>query len=191
MVLAKREKYLLIGVLVLVGATILYWSVSPLITSIEETSRLKVAKTKEVNDARSLLLRRDKMLPLWREMQGGGLKDDRAEAENQVLRAINEWGQAKGIKVSVLVNRQSAKGRLPEIMFDASCTGNIKAVAGLLEDMKNSKIPIRLNEMTITARKEATDDVAVSMKLSTIYTAAKTASPTSRAAATETTGARR
>lgn len=193
MVLGKREKQLLVGAVIAVGTAVLYLAVTPLCDAIAETTRLKDQKTAEVNDARSVITRREKLTPLWREMCDSGLKGDRAEAESQMLRSLSDWAKAEHIDLSKQVDRQSAKGRLPEIMFVAKTNTSItmKALAGMLQRIKNSKIPIKIIDLSIKATKESTDALTVSMTLSTVYTAAEVQPPTLAKTTTETTGGRR
>ena len=175
MVLSRRERYVLIGTVIVVVAVVALVLDRFVLTSVppeglSETEAQKPDAPSEANQAETLLANRRQMAPKWREMLKSGMKGDPAAAESQVLHAIRDWAEASGLTMSLIKpDRLTEKTRLPEIAFQAAGTGTMDSVRGLLWRIQTASIPIKVTELQLTARKEGTDDLTVQLRLSTVY----------------------
>ncbi|HAU37952.1 MAG TPA: hypothetical protein DCX07_09585 [Phycisphaerales bacterium] len=179
MVLTKRERYVLIGTCLAVGALALdRFVVSPLLDRRAEAEAQRTSLTRKLNQARALLERQRLLTPRWQEMLRTGMKSDPAESESQVLHALRNWAEECGITLSLLKpERLTEKSRLPQIAFQASGSGNMNAVARLLWRIQTAGSPLRATEVQISARKEGSDDLSFQLRLSTVYSPSPTAKP--------------
>jgi hypothetical protein len=184
MVLSRRERYVLIGTLVAVGALAADRLVmSPLLNRVNETQARRDNLLSELERAKTLLSYRHDLAPRWRQMVQTGMKNDPAEAESQVLHAIRDWAEESGLSLSLLKpDRLTEKTRLPEIGFQASGTGTMNGVARFLWRARTASIPIKVAEVQISARKEGTDDLSFQLRLSTVYAPARPATAATAAA---------
>lgn len=170
-VLSKRERYIAIGTMIALGLLAIdRFAVQRLTDFLEYTDGEKVRLSKELGIAGMLMSHRGELKPAWENRVKTGLKSDVAEARSQILHSIKDWAAESGIALSLIKPEQlTEKGKLPQIAFQASGTGNMEAVARLLWRIQSAKIPIRVTEMQLGARKEGVDDLSVAIRLSTVY----------------------
>ena len=171
MVLSKRERYVFLGTLIAVGALALdRFALSPLLDQRSATKTQSASLARQLARAQGLMEHRDRAAPKWREMIQAGMKNDPAEARSQVLHAVRNWAEASGVALSLLKpERLTEKKQLPEIVFQASGTGTLSAVAKLLWRMQTATIPVKITEMQIGARKEGMDNLSFQLRISTVY----------------------
>ena len=105
----------------------------------------------------------------WRDLQAAGLKDNASDAESEMLDYLTRWGGGTGLTLTS--SRQDRP--LPEkdktfqeIVFRASANGSMSAIAQMLSRIETSKLPVRVTQVSISPRKEATDDLSVQITLS-------------------------
>jgi len=187
MFLSKRERLIITVTLVVVALLLLdSYVVTPLREFSDRAAARKESLLAEMQRGHDLLARKREVGAKWREMVASGLKRDPAEAESQILHSVGDWAKDAGLKLSsVKPERQPDKRKLQEISFQASGTGSMNAVARFMWRLETSKVPIRVKEFQLGARKEATDDLTLQLRLSTLYQAPEAAAP----AATGATGA--
>jgi hypothetical protein len=102
------------------------------------------------------------------------MKSDPVEAESQVSHAIYTWAQEAGLTLTLVKpERVMEKTKLPEIVFQATGTGTMSSIARLLWQVQTATIPVKVNDVSVSARKEGTDDLAVVLHISTIYAPAQ------------------
>jgi hypothetical protein len=136
-----------------------------------ETQRDKVMQA--VSDANSVFDRQRRLRKVWTEMQQGGLKTDASQAESQALHAILDWAQSAGVTIASFKSERPVKNHDFQIIgFHVTGTGSMSAISRMLWGMESAKIPVRLNDMQITPRKEATDDLTIQLSVSTLCTLA-------------------
>jgi len=157
--------------LAVVGALILDWYVvEPILDSGKQREAEKQALVKQLTDAQTLVKRGEQLKPKWRDMEKGGLKTDPSEAESAVLRAVDEW--AKDAQFSLTARkpeRVPGKGDLREISYQITGSGRTAAVAKFLYRADTTTLPVKVEEVAITARREGTDDLSVQIRLNGIY----------------------
>jgi len=175
MVLSKRERIVFFATLAALGILGLDRLVlTPLLTRYAETQVQRTRLKAELDRTQSLIARRRLAAPRWRKMMQTGMKRDPAEAESQLLHALRDWGEESGVAWSLLKpDRLTEKTRLPEIALQASGTGPMRAVAGLLWRIQTASIPIKVTEMHLNSRKEGTDDLALQLRVTTVYLPAR------------------
>jgi hypothetical protein len=192
MILSERERYIVLGtVLAVVALALDHFALTPLLAGRSEADNRKKALVAEMSRARSTLKLSQGLKPRWREMVQAGIKSEPAEAESQVLHAIRDWAEESGAALSLLKpDRQTDKTRLPEISFQASGAGNMKALARLLWRIQSAAIPIKVTKVQVSARKEGSDDLSFQLNLSTVYSPSRPAPATAASGPSATPGGR-
>ena len=101
------------------------------------------------------------------------LSRDESLAEGTILNDVRDWAQEAGMNLSSFKPE-----RLPEkesdfykISFRATGSGQMSQLARFLNRIQTATIPIRITDLSITSRKEGTDDLSISVGLATIYLA--------------------
>jgi hypothetical protein len=111
-------------------------------------------------------------------MQKGGLKVDPSQAESQALHAVLDWAGAADLNLASLKpERTSQEGKFQVISFSVTGNGSTPAIARLLWAMETATIPVRVNDMQITPRREGTDDLSVRFSISALCLPPETNKP--------------
>ena len=190
MVLSRRERYIFIGTLVAAGALVLnYLVLVPLQDAQRDLDDQRDRKSAELNKAQSIISLRKAATGRWCEMIAAGMKGRDTDAAGQAVRAIDQWARGAGVSISLLQPDPTLeKTRLPEVPIRVEGAGSMSAVAKLLFSLQTAAIPVKVTELTISARKEGADDLLVHLRVSTVCApgqaaaAAPASAPASRAA---------
>lgn len=172
MVFNKRERI----VFVLAGAALalvllVSYVLVPLWDARNEAKARKAKLADEVSTANLLLQTSLQMEAKWREMVINGMKNQREEADFQVLSAVDGWSKAEVMKLSALIrqDRSASDSALPERYFHAAGEGNMKAVAGFIWRLETAKFPLRIQSLQIGSAKPGVDSLTVQIDFSTLY----------------------
>lgn len=114
----------------------------------------------------------------WGEMLSAGLSADASRAEGQALRALRDWAQDAGLSLSSLKpERTEQRKQFLEITLRATGAGSMRSVGQFLARVRTATIPVRVTDLTISARKEGTDELSVQLGVSTICLAPEPRKP--------------
>jgi hypothetical protein len=172
-VLNKRERIIALvtgGVIALLAADRLV--LTPLVErSSRVTSDLGVANA-ELARAEQLFRNAPRMNQRWNQMIAAGMKPEVTESESQGLRALYDWAQASGVTVQSLqpdrVERPLPQKEFRQVTLRATGTGSLSAVGKLLWRVQTAPIPMRVTSLDLNSRKEGTDDLTVTLTVSTL-----------------------
>lgn len=169
--LTKREKTIGIVAGVVIGALALD---SVILTPLLERKALADTQVtnarRDLNQARALLANDERAQGNWAQMAGTTLLSDAPSAEGQLLNATRRWGESSGLSLTALrPERNEREQGYQKITIRVTATGTMQQSARFLYAVQTAEIPVRVSDMSLTARKEATDDLAVNIGLSTIY----------------------
>lgn len=134
-----------------------------------KTEQAKVDK--QLVAARKLIKEQPSIAKAWRDRQNSGLKDSSSEAESQVQDALARWGTETGLTLTASRQDRPVTDKdktFQEIVVRASANGSMAALTQMLWRIETTRLPLRINALSITPRQEATDDLAVQLTLSTI-----------------------
>lgn len=171
MILSKRERLIIVLAASALAAVVLYYYVATPLLDYRDALEVQKQKAQtEMDRATALLAHKRQIDPKWREMIAAGLKRDPTEAESQILHGVQDWSKETGLKLTSLKpERMTEKKTLQEITFQAVGTGSMNAVSKFLWRIETAKAPLRVKELQLGARKEGTDDLTLSLRLSTLY----------------------
>ncbi len=172
MVFSKRERV----VFVLTGAALAillldYYVLVPLWDARNYAKQRRTQLDKEMFNTTLLLQKSRQMSAKWQEMVASGMKNQREEADFQVLSAVDGWSKAAAMKVSAVIRQDRSTGdsQLPERYFHAAGGGNMKAVAGFIWRLETAKFPLRIQSLQINSAKPGIDNLTVQIDFSTLY----------------------
>ena len=171
MILSKRERYIVIGTVVVVGILGLdRLFLTPLIERRQLTNAQIRLETERMEKATGLLTNRGRVSRKWNEISGTTLKVDGATAESQIIRSVGEWAQESGMNLSsVKPERAEKEKQFMKIQFRANGTGNMSAISRFMWRLQTSKVPIRVTDLSITTRRDGMDDLSMDLGISTVY----------------------
>jgi hypothetical protein len=171
MILSKRERYIVIGTVVVVG--ILAFDrlfLTPLIDRRQETTANIHLETEKMEKATASLTNRSRVNRKWTDISGTTLKIDGATAESQIIRSVGDWAQESGLNLSsVKPERAEKEKQFMKITFRANATGSMSSISRFMWRLQTSKVPIRVTDLSITTRRDGMDDLSLDLGISTIY----------------------
>jgi hypothetical protein len=102
---------------------------------------------------------------------GGKLSADASAAETMVYKSVRDWAQdARMSPPSVQPTRSAEKEKdFFKLTFRVQGGGSMSQISRFLYEIKRTTVPVQINELQITSNKENTDDLKLSLTLSTIY----------------------
>ncbi len=170
MVISKRERY--VGIAAIAAAALLgldSYLLTPYLTQRDAIAAGRDDAKRRLSEADSLFERQRRLRDLWAEMQRGGLKVNPSQAESQALQAVLDWAQGAGVELAALKpERSTQEGKFQVISFNVTGNGSMASISRLLWSLETASIPVRLNDMQITPRKEGTDDLSVRLSVSAL-----------------------
>ncbi len=172
MILSKREKYISIFAAVAIGLLVADWYIlSPLLERRDRLQKEIAQVTQRAwEPAQQLIRNKNRTQQRWQEMKAAGLQTERPAAESQVLHAVRDWATESGMSLSsVKPDRAEPEKQFQKLTIRATGTGTMGSVARFLERLHKGSIPLRVVEFQIGSRKEATDDLALQIGVSTLY----------------------
>jgi hypothetical protein len=179
-VIAKRELYFLITVIVLgLGWILDYYVIEPYTATAAD---MATQRDKLNNDRRDDLRMFDeykKLKAVIQSMKDHGLQDDQAMVEAQTMDAIVAWSDwADGLDVKNSRNGRPTKdGNFIIINYDITVEGNMSQLSKLLWALEKSPIPLRISELTIAPAHEGVDDLNARLQVSALCEAREQPAP--------------
>lgn len=177
--LSKRERMIAIVVAAAVGLFVFdRFALTPYSEARTQVLDELDRTTKDLANADRLFDQRKSLTKSWTAAGNGGIKANRSLAESQAQQAVLDWARSAGVNVASLKpERDQQQNGLQVISFHVNCTGSMLGLSKLLYSLETAPIPIRLNDLQITPRREGTDDLTLQMGVSTLAILADTAKP--------------
>src|SRR3954465_7510660 len=171
MILSRRERYIVIATVAVVGFLALDQLVlTPLFDRREVVQAQSRQKVEELDRANALFTNRARLNRKWIEMTGTSLQADGSTAESQIIRAVGDWARESGLNLSsVKPERAEKEKQFMKITFRANATGNMAAISRFMWRLQTSKVPVRVTDLSITTRRDGVDDLSLDVGISTLY----------------------
>lgn len=171
MTLSKRERIVALLAGLTIGALLLDQTMlTPWFNRLNKANDMIAAHQSKLLDANNLFSSDTAAQRRWKEMAGNGLKSDASASEGQLLDRVREAAQQAGLSLQSLKPERSERvSGFYRITIRVTANGSMWRVSRFMESLQRSKIPLRLTDVQITARKEGTDDLSLQMGVSTIF----------------------
>lgn len=146
---------------------------------------------KEMSDARRLIGESRTARRQFRQWYTEGLAGDASATESQLLDALRNWSQESRLTLSsIRPDRAGQTHGLNEITLQATGEGSMQTVARFLHRLEAADMPVRIRELQLASRTDATDDLTMQLRVSTLWDPQRPASGPAQAeaAATENHG---
>ena len=172
MVISKRERYIVIATLAAAGLLLIDRVVySPLMVQWNDIETRTDARRVELIDTNKLIKESREKSRQWSAMSGKRLPRNASEAESQILNSVREWAsEARLPPLSAVKPERSEKEKdFYKMTFRATASGSMAQVSRFLYYIQTSSVPARITDVTITSRKEGTDELTLNLGIATIY----------------------
>jgi type II secretory pathway component PulM len=181
MILSRRERYIVIGTVAVVGLLALdRLFLTPMLERRQVLDAQMRQATEEMTRANGLFTNSPRVNRKWNELTAQTLKTDGSNAESQIIRAVGDWAREAGLNLSS-VKPERAEAVKPErgekdkqvtfmkITFRANATGNMAAISRFMWRLQTSKVPVRVTDLSITTLRDGVDDLSLDLGISTLY----------------------
>ncbi len=171
---SKRENYLILGTVGVIGAVILWlYVVEPYFDSMA-LLRTQLANAQKDVDSNQLLFRQeDRARRTWKEMSDAGITDQPPQAERKLLHALRGWAQEAGVNnLSLRPERTNRPFGYVKVIIRAGGNASEASIAKLLWSIESTSLmPLRVDDVTLTPLKEGNDDLTMALTVSILCVA--------------------
>jgi len=169
MALTSRERYITIAVLVAAGIFALdRLALSPYVARRAELTEQLAIKSQNVADAQALLGREQRLRSILTGM-GPTLRSDASTIEGELLHLLQGWQQKAGLGNASFQRVQAMNERgFMHLRFHVAAVGSLPSVAMLLYEVERSPIPLRVDDVQVTPKRESGDELQVQITVSTL-----------------------
>lgn len=166
----RREKIIAVILVAVIGLAVIYqYVVTPYLDERDRVAKSLEDTVSKDKKAETLLKARANINREWHDVQVAGLKTDPAAAESQALHAMRTWADSSRVDFqSLKPDRVARSGDFQQIRIQATGNTTTAAFANLLSRIESATIPMKVNDLRLTSRKEGTDDLSFAMSVSTI-----------------------
>jgi hypothetical protein len=169
MAMSSRERYISFAVLVAAGLfAVDRLMLSPYLERRRTLADEMTQRDQSLNEAQQVLGRERQLRQIIKGM-GASLRSDSSTVEGQLLHLLYEWQQQAGVGGASFqrIHAIEAHG-FTHLKFQISAGGSMPAIAMLVYRVETAPIPLRVDDLHVTPRKEGGDDLQVQLTLSTL-----------------------
>ena len=169
MAMSSRERYISLALLVAAGL----FAVDRLVLSpyLERRNALAdemTQRNQSLDDAHQVLGRERQLRQIIKGM-GASLRSDSSTVEGQLLHLLYEWQQQAGVSGASFQRVLSIEAHgFTHLKFQISAGGSMPAIAMLVYRVETAPIPLRVDDLHVTPKKEGGDDLQVQLVISTL-----------------------
>jgi hypothetical protein len=127
------------------------------------------AASQSIADGASILPQQDSLKKL-EAMMSGSMMTDSSAAEGQLLHVVQDWEVKAGITGDSFQRiGASRQNGFVLLRFDVSAHGNMTALATFLYQVETAAIPLRVDNVQISARDGQPEALKMHLMISTLY----------------------
>jgi hypothetical protein len=169
-VLSRRERFIAIATGAILGIFATdRLVVEPLLSTRSELDSQITSQRSALDRAQRLFTTNRQMAQRWKQIAGSELKASQSEAEGQVIHNVHDWAQESGLALPSLKSERAEKEKdFNKLSFRATGSGTMSQITRFLWRIQTATMPIRITELLISSRKEGTDDLSLTLGISTI-----------------------
>lgn len=154
------------AVIILLGDSIV---LQPLAAKWKDTGD-QIADLREKYERGSQLTQRERNLQRsWRVYQRDDLDDNKSLAENQVLRAMENWMVDSGIKLTAIKPQwQNYDDRYNTYSIRLTADGSMQQCVSFIHKIENDPLPVKVEEVEFASRDKDGSNIALTLHISGI-----------------------
>jgi Pilus assembly protein, PilO len=171
LVVSKRERYIAIIAGAVIGFLVLdQVLITPLFSQREDLSDAIDKAQQKLAEDDQMLAMRTRLGGEWERITSGELKTDASTAQSQMLDSMRQWAQDSGLAVgSMRPERAGEKEKdFYKMTLRVTGAGTMAEVGNFIFRIQTASIPVRITDLSISS-KEGTDELSLSLAITTIY----------------------
>lgn len=171
--MSKRETTLAIAIAAMLVLLAGYALVAvPIMNAFDRVAKETAELETQVNEARVLIDNQRTIEGRWASYRTAGLRVDQFDARRRTQESITQWSAASRLSITNLEASGEASrdddNPFEEITFRLSAKGSILALQRFLEHVSASPFPLRITDCSISNRREGSEELDLSLTLTTI-----------------------
>jgi Tfp pilus assembly protein PilO len=164
----ERQKFLLILTIVVValyaGNMLVFEPLAKLWSSRSENIS---ALRKQVNDGKFMLLREASIRSQWDEMNAKTLPGDTSLAEQQVLKAFDNWSQDSGATVTGITPQwKNDATNYMTLNCRVEASGDLGTLSRFVYDIEQNTMALKLDSVEFSARDTGGQELTLGLQIS-------------------------
>ena len=123
---------------------------------------------KSIVNGRSLIERGARMENLWKEMESHALPKDAAQAEQELISALDGWGRSSGIDLGSIKPqwRRGATERYSTLECRIDASGTLSTLTRFLYEVEKSPLALRVDSVELSGRDEVGQKLSLGLLVS-------------------------
>ena len=174
MVVSKRERMIgIITVIVLAVLVLDQFVFEKLLQQKHDLEDQQAVKAEELHKKNQDIHTSVVDRPIWDQMRRDGLLNDASRTETQIYNNLNAWAREAGLNPppALKSDRTEKEKDFNKLTLRATGNGGMAQISRYLWHIQTANIPVKITELTISSRKEGTDDLSLTMSVATAYLA--------------------
>jgi hypothetical protein len=131
-----------------------------------QAHRAEIASLRQnIDSGRGMIARADPLQRAWAGMQTGALPKDPAQAEQELITAVDGWGRASGIELGSIKPqwKRGASTRYSLLECRVDATGSLPALSRFIYELERSSLALRVDALELTARDDNGRKIGLSL----------------------------
>jgi hypothetical protein len=122
----------------------------------------------QLTDAHRILQLQEELKPLSRSM-ATSLNADSSTVESRLLHLLHEWQQHAGVTDASFQRLRGINAHgYTCLTFSVSASGGMGPIATLLYNIETASIPLRIDNVRVTPKRDGKDDLQLRLNISTL-----------------------
>jgi len=142
---------------------------SPQVAAWNDRSDRILKLTNDLNRGKALLERESQMKAAWQERLDNALPDNLTEAENRILKAVDQWaGKSRLSIVSLKPREVDTEMEWRKIEFQAATRGSLKSITQFLWQISISSMGLNIEEIEMSPRGTNLSEMSCEIRFSAL-----------------------
>jgi hypothetical protein len=171
----NRQQFLIVLTLIVLALYVGDWLVFEPMVKWWKSRETKIATLREqVNNGKTLVHRAAFIRGRWDQMHNNALPGEASPAEQQVLKAFDNWARESGANINSITpqwNNDEDDYSTLECRVDAS--GDLQTLSRLLYEIENDPMALKLESVQLNARDDRGQELSLGLQISGLALAPK------------------
>lgn len=141
---------------------------TPLVKTWDQRSAEISTLQKSIVNGHSLIERGARMESRWKEMEANALPVDPAQAEQDLISAVDGWGRSSGIDLGSIKPqwRRGATERYSTLECRIDASGSLATLTRFLYEVEKSPLALRVDSVELASRDDTGQKLSLGMSVS-------------------------
>jgi len=171
----NRQQLLVVLALAAVALYAVNWLVFEPMAHWWRSRETRIAQLRQqVHAGRTLVRREAAIRDQWQRMRANALPNDASLAEQQVLRAFDDWARQSGVNInSIIPQWQNDETNYSTLDCRVEAAGDLETLSRFVYAIENDPMPLQLQSVELAASDEKGQQLTLGLQVSGLALVAK------------------